>query len=82
MGGESKLFYTFGWRLDEVMGLTLSQVDLEAGTLRLEPGSTKNEEGRIVYLTPELKPLLAAQFDRVKTLSRKLGRVIPFLFHW
>ena len=74
------IFYTFGWRLDEVMGLTLSQVDLEAGTLRLEPGSTKNEEGRIVYLTPELKPLLAAQFDRVKTLSRKLGRVIPFVF--
>ncbi len=36
------------------------QLDLEAGTLPLEPGTTKNDEGRLVYLTPELKALLAA----------------------
>ena len=75
------LAYTFGWRMQsEVLRMELSQVDLAAGTLRLEPGTTKNRDGRTVYLTPELYPLLAEQIERVKMLSRRLGRVIPFLF--
>ncbi len=74
------IMYTYGWRLGEVLALQLSQVDLDAGTLRLDPGTTKNRDGRVVYLTPELKTLLAAQVGRVKTLSRKLGRVLPCLF--
>lgn len=37
----------------EVLTLRLSQVDLKAGTLRLEPGMTKNDAGRLVDLTPE-----------------------------
>jgi integrase len=54
--------YTFGWRLkSEVLTLTVAQVDLEAGTLRLEPGQTKNDDGRLVYLTPELSGMLRAQ---------------------
>jgi integrase len=48
--------YTCGWRMQsEVLTLERRQLDLEAGTLRLEPGTTKNDEGRVVYLTPELK---------------------------
>lgn len=74
------IMYLYGWRLGEVMTLTLSQVDQDAGTLRLEPGMTKNQDGRVVYLTPELKTLLSAQIGRVKALSRKLGRVLPFMF--
>ena len=74
------IMYTYGWRLKEVMTLMLSQVDLEAGTLRLEPGTTKNKDGRVVCLTPEIAMLLAAQISRVKLLSRKLGRVLPYLF--
>lgn len=31
-----------------------AELDLDAGTLRLEPGTTKNDEGRTVYLTPKL----------------------------
>ncbi len=60
--------------------MQLSQVDLAAETLRLEPGTTKNREGRTVYLTPELDPLLSEQIERVKALSRKLNRVVPYLF--
>src|SRR5262249_22002566 len=45
--------FTFGWRRDEVLGLQRAQLDLIASTLRLEPGSTKNDEGRCCYLTPE-----------------------------
>jgi len=49
----------------EVLTLTLSQLDLEAGTLRLEPGTTKNADGRLVYLTPELQTLLSAALVQV-----------------
>jgi integrase len=77
----ARIAYTFGWRLtDEVLPLTRSQVDLETGTLRLAPGSTKNGDGRLVYLTPELRASLAEQLARVRTIERELGRVIPHVF--
>lgn len=73
--------YTYGWRMQsEVLTLPLSQVDVAAGTLRLAPGTTKNGEGRVVYLTPELKRLLSEQVERVKALGKWLGRIIPDLF--
>jgi integrase len=72
--------YRFGWRMQEILGLERRQLDLEAGTLRLDPGTTKNDEGRLVYLTPELARLLAEQLDRVRAVERKTGRIIPFLF--
>jgi integrase len=40
----------------------------------------KNDEGRVVYLTPELTSLLAAQVERVRALEREVGRIIPALF--
>lgn len=73
--------YTYGWRMrSEVLALARRQVDLTTGTLRLEPGSTKNDDGRVVYLTAELKGLLAAHVERVKALERRLGRILPMLF--
>jgi integrase len=58
--------YTFGWRMQsEVLALETRQVDLAAATIRLDPGSTKNDEGRVVYLTPELTELLTAHVERV-----------------
>ena len=48
--------------------------------MRLDPGTTKNDDGRIVYLTPELHTVLREQVDRVKQLSRKLNRIVPYLF--
>jgi len=73
--------YAFGWRTQsEVLPLERRQLDLEAGTLRLEPGTTKNDEGRIVYLPAELKTALAAQVARGEALQRRLGRIIPWLF--
>ena len=73
--------YTYGWRMQsEVLTLTTAQMDMSAGTLRLEAGQTKNEDGRLVYLTPELCTLIAAQFERVGALGRKLQRIVPGLF--
>lgn len=70
-----------GWRCQsEVLTLELRQIDLKANTIRLDAGSTKNDEGRVVYLPEGLKAEIAAQIERVRKLELKLGRVIPYLF--
>ncbi len=51
---------TYGWRRREVTGMRVSQVDLLRRTLRLEPGSTKNGEGREVSMTNAVYTLLTA----------------------
>ena len=63
-----------------MLTLERRQVDLRAGTLTLDPGTTKNDDGRLVYLTPALARMLAEQLARVDALSRQLGRIIPYLF--
>ena len=73
--------HSYGWRMQsEVLTLTLSQVDLSAGTLRINPGGSKTGEGRLVYLSADVKRLVEEQIERVRTLSRTLGQVIPCLF--
>jgi integrase len=64
----------------EVLTLKLSHMDFSAGTLRINPGGNKTGEGRVVYLSAEVRMLVEEQLERVRTLSRKLGRVIPYLF--
>jgi integrase len=77
----ARIAHTYGWRINsEVLTLTKVQVDLQAGTLRLAPGSTKNRDGRLVYLTDELKAALADQLARVKALEREMGQVILWVF--
>jgi integrase len=57
------LAYSMGWRTrSEVLPLTWRQIDLEAGTVRLEVGTTKNKDGRVIYLTEELRGLLETQW--------------------
>jgi integrase len=63
-----------------VLTLQRRQLDVEAGTLRLEPGTTKNDEGRVVYLPADLKSQLVEQLERVRALERKTGRIVPHLF--
>jgi integrase len=46
-------FFT-GWRKSEILNLKWNQVNLKEGTVRLEPGETKNDEGRTIYLEPNL----------------------------
>jgi integrase len=36
---------TYGWRHEELLALRVREVNLVAGTIRLEPATTKNTEG-------------------------------------
>lgn len=71
-----------GWRSGEVKGLTWAQVDFEGGTVRLEPGTTKNRDGRTFPFTafPALSGLLRHQWERTQAWQREHGRIVPWVF--
>lgn len=82
--------YTFGWRKSEILALTWNRVDLAAGMVRLDPGSTKNREGRTVVLTEELRGILAALWTKARAIVeqrnpgaslQQVAEAIPWVFH-
>lgn len=70
-----------GWRKAEILGLTWPRVDFEAGTVRLEPGETKNDEARTFPMTRELRDLLEAQRSKAVALQKR-GILTPWVFFW
>jgi len=66
--------YHSGWRKAEILGLTWDKVDLKEGTLRLDPGETKNEEGRTLYMNDEL----LEEMHKLQA-NRHIG--CPYIFH-
>ena len=69
--------YKMGWRVSEIAGLKWSHVDKKNGIVRLEPGETKNDDGRTVYLDSELKEVIALQWELRKQSQRVLRYVFP-----
>jgi integrase len=55
--------YSYGWRRGELLNLRVLQVDLINRTIRLDPGTTKNGEGREVVMTNEVTELLRASIE-------------------
>lgn len=53
-----EIYYTYGWRLSEVMSMQVRQADFDAGVIRLDVGTTKNKEGREVHMTSAVRTLL------------------------
>lgn len=51
---------TYGWRVSELLNLRVNQVDLAQRVIRLEPGTTKNADGREVFMTDTVHALLTA----------------------
>ena len=51
---------TYGWRVSELLGMQVNQVDLDQRVIRLEPGTTKNADGREVFMTDAVRKLLSA----------------------
>jgi integrase len=62
------------WCKEEVLSLRWPQVDLEEGIIRIEPGITKGEEGRQIFLNRELRTVLKAQWAIRRADS-------PYVFH-
>jgi integrase len=75
--------YITAWRVrSEVLTLQWRQIDFKAGIVRLDPGTTKNLEGRVFVMTPDLRILLEAQRAATDTLQKRTGSVIQWVFHW
>jgi integrase len=73
--------FVTGWRLkSEVLPLTVDGVDLQAGVVRLDPGTTKNNEGRTFYVTAELRTVLTTQLASIEALT-DTGTICPYVFH-
>ena len=81
--GLVQFMYFTGWRKNEALTRQWHHVDFDAGVIRLEPGETKNAKGRTFPFTtlPELKAVLDQQLKYTKTVQRRTGQVIPWVFH-
>jgi integrase len=74
--------YLTGWRVkSELLTRHWAHVDFQSGWLRLEPGETKNAEGRQFPLTPALRVVLERQRARTRAVEKATGTIIPWLFH-
>jgi integrase len=74
--GFATFAYKTGWRVSEISNLKWSQVDLAQGIVWLQPGETKNDEGRTVYLDEELREI----FKNQKDLRKKNKILTPYVF--
>src|ERR1700688_3637742 len=73
--------YITGWRTkSELLTREWRHIDLAKGWLRLDPGESKNGEGREFPFTPDMRSVLEVQRERVKTIERERACVIPWVF--
>jgi integrase len=63
-----------------VLALEWRQVDFRAGEIRLEPGTTKNKEGRTFPFNAALRVLLERQHADHERLKKE-GHVVPWVFY-
>jgi integrase len=74
--------YLTGWRVkSELLPMRWSQVDFKAGVLTLDPGTTKNKDGRSFPMIPELRAVLEAQRAATNALQKTSNTIIPYVFH-
>jgi integrase len=73
--------FVTGWRIpSEVLTLEWRQVDFAAGEVRLDPGATKNTEGRVFPFTSQLRDLLERRRAARDALAKEAGKISPFVF--
>ena len=76
--------YLTGWRINsEILPLEWRQVDRQAGMIRLEPGTTKNDDGRLFPFSgfPELAEVIESQWSETKRIEQERGIVCRWVFH-
>jgi integrase len=72
--------YVTGWRVQsEVLPLEWRQVDRQAGEVRLEPGTTKNQAGRVFPFTDTLRTLVEELWAEHEVL-KKGDKICRFVF--
>ena len=73
--------YLTGWRVpSEILPLEWRQVDWPGRVVRLDPGTTKNREGRSFPFTAALETLLKDQLAEHERLKAE-GRIVRYVFH-
>jgi integrase len=80
--GLIKFAYFTGWRwLSEIQTRQWKHVDWQGGAVGLEPGETKNKEGRMFpfHVMPELQVVLELQLEKHRELQRR-GVISPWVF--
>ena len=70
-----ELAFTYCWRRGELLGLRVRQVNFINGTIRLDPGTTKNGEGREVVMTGNVAKLLKQAVVEKRSEDYVLTRV-------
>jgi integrase len=75
--------YLTGWRVtSEILPLEWRQVDWESRVVRLDPGTTKNREGRTFPFTVELERLLKEQLAVHEAMKKEQPpRIVARVFH-
>jgi integrase len=96
LGAMFEVAYTYGNRRSELINLRVRQVNLEEGSINLDPGDTKNEDGRLLPLTAKVREFLeqciqgktaedfvfTRDLDRRGRVAKNGGRVIHFADAW
>ena len=78
--GVVSVAYITGWRTpSEILPLQWTRVDMHAGKVRLDPGTTKNGEARVFPFTAELRDILEQQARGAEAL-KKAGVITPYVF--
>ena len=70
-----------GTRRNELLALERRQLDLDAGKITLDPGTTKNDEGRVIYLPADALAALRAWDQQTQVLERERGVIVRYVFH-
>lgn len=79
--------FAYGWRHGELLGLRRRHVDLKRGTIRLDPGTTKNGKGQQVSMTQRVRTPLEActlgkQPEQYVFTRKNGGPVRDFRWTW
>ena len=73
--------YVSGWRIQsEILPLEWRHVDRQKGEVRLDPGTTKNQAGRVFPFTDDLRALFDEQW-KLHQAMKLAGTICPFVFH-
>jgi integrase len=77
-----RVAYLTGWRAEEILSRQWSHVDFENGWMRLEPGQTKNRQGREFPMLPELRAVLEGQRASAGQIETTSEVRVPWVFHY